>query len=81
MLMETFYQSYNKLISIENIFQAWNEFRKGKRKRLDVCVFERRLEDNLFELHESLRNRTYYHGQYIFFMLTIPNKDTFIKHR
>ena len=39
---------YLSLISIENLFQAWNEFRKGKTKRLDVRVFERNLEDNLF---------------------------------
>ena len=48
---------FSNLISIENLFQAWNEFKKGKRKRLDVQIFERSLEDNLFELHRSLKKR------------------------
>ena len=39
---------YFTVLLLENLFQAWNEFRKGKTKRLDVRVFERNLEDNLF---------------------------------
>ena len=53
--------TYSNLISIENIFQGWEEFKKGKRKKLDVQVFERDLEDNLFILHEKLKNKIYYH--------------------
>ena len=30
---------YSNLISIENLFQAFSEFRKGKSKRLDVQIF------------------------------------------
>lgn len=36
---------YPQLISIGNLFQAWCEFRKGKRKRADGQLFERHLED------------------------------------
>lgn len=66
--------AYNQLISIENLFQAWGEFKKGKRKRKDVQVFERHLEDNLFNLHQELRNKTYKHGDYQSFYVNDPKR-------
>lgn len=60
-------------ISNENLFQAWSEFRKGKRKRKDVQIFERNLEDNLFELYRTLRDKTYEHGSYQSFYVHDPN--------
>lgn len=65
---------YSKLISIESIFQAWSEFRKGKRKRKDVQIFERNLEDNLFNLHQILKEKTYKHGQYQSFYVHDPKQ-------
>lgn len=66
--------NFVNLISLENLFQAWNEFKKGKGKRKDVQVFERHLEDNLFDLHESLRTKTYRHGNYQAFYVHDPKK-------
>ena len=66
--------NYSNLISIENLFQAWSEFRKGKSKRFDVQEFERHLEDNLFELQESLKNKTYRHGNYQSFYVNDPKQ-------
>lgn len=34
--------------------RAWKRFRKGKRSKSDVRIFELRLEDNIVELHERL---------------------------
>lgn len=65
---------YEEIISIENIFQAWNEFKKGKRGKKDTQAFERRLEDNLFNLHLSLRNKTYKHGGYQEFYVHDPKR-------
>ncbi|MDO8620721.1 MAG: reverse transcriptase/maturase family protein [Candidatus Levybacteria bacterium] len=65
---------YSKLISIENLFQAWKEFRKGKAKRFDVAEFERNLEDNLFELHLKLKNKSYKHGGYESFYVHDPKQ-------
>lgn len=56
--------NYADIISIGSLFQAWSEFKKGKRKRKDVQIFERNLEDNLFKLHEKLKFKTYLHGEY-----------------
>lgn len=66
--------NYSQLISIESLFQAWDEFKKGKRKRKDVQEFERYLEDNLFELHNELRFKTYIHGDYQSFYVQDPKQ-------
>lgn len=63
---------YQKIISIEHLFQSWNEFKKNKRGRRDVQIFERNLEDNLFELHTNLANKTYQHKNYTAFNIYDP---------
>ena len=65
---------YYDLISIEKIFQAWNEFKKGKRKKKDTQVFERNLEDNLFGIYSSLKEKIYQHGNYKSFYVNDPKK-------
>ncbi len=68
------HKSYSQLTSAEDLFQAWSEFRAGKRKRKDVQEFERNLEDNLFALHESLIKKTYRHGNYFAFFVHDPKR-------
>lgn len=68
------HREYQDLISIENLFQAWNEFKRGKRNKKDIQVFERNLEDNLFELHLKLKNKTYRHGSYESFFVHDPKR-------
>lgn len=71
-MMITHRKSYAEITSIENLFQAWGEFKKGKRNRKDVQIFERNLEDNLFELQQALKDKTYRHGQYHSFYVYDP---------
>jgi RNA-directed DNA polymerase len=66
--------SQASLISIENLFQAWNEFKKGKRGKKDVQNFEINLEDNLFDLYLRLKNKSYQHGEYKSFYVYDPKK-------
>ena len=66
------HMNYLEFTSVENLFQAWSEFKAGKRKRKDVQVFERYLEDNLFELYHVLKNKTYRHGKYQSFYVHDP---------
>jgi retron-type reverse transcriptase len=61
-----------KIISLENLFWSWKEFRKGKRHKIDVQEFERNLEDNLFGLHLELKSKTYRHSDYTSFYITDP---------
>jgi len=53
---------------------AWKEFRRGKRKKIDVQIFERNLEDNLFALHQKLADGIYQHGNYTSFYITDPKR-------
>jgi retron-type reverse transcriptase len=63
---------FDQVISLENLFVAWREFRRGKRARSDVQVFERHLEDNVFLLHNDLVSGTYCHGPYHRFHIFDP---------
>jgi retron-type reverse transcriptase len=51
---------------------AWQEFRRGKQKKLDVQIFEQNLIENLLSLHEDLRHQTYEHGAYYAFKINDP---------
>ena len=51
---------------------AWQEFRRGKRNKSDVQKFEFNLEDNLFQLHQELRNEIYQHSYYTTFCICDP---------
>lgn len=64
----------NNFIISENTFNAWIEFRKGKRDKEDVQLFERNLEDNLFQLYVDLKNKTYRHSSYQSFYVNDPKQ-------
>lgn len=63
---------FDEIISLDNLFPAWREFRRGKRGRQDVQEFERNLEDNIFALHEELVAGRYRHGSYHRFHIFDP---------
>ncbi len=64
--------SYEEIISLENLFTAWQEFLPGKKKKQDVQEFGARLTDNILQLHEELANFTYVHGPYKAFNISDP---------
>ena len=63
---------FEKIISLENLFLAWQEFAKGKRKKPEVQKLEFSLEDNLFSLHGALKNKNYQHSDYTAFNVCDP---------
>jgi len=65
---------FEKIISLKNLFDAWTEFRRDKRRKKDVAEFELNLEDNIFKLHEDLVNGVYKHGGYFSFFINDPKK-------
>mgnify|MGYP001558791788 CR=1 FL=1 len=64
--------SYNDIISVENLCQAWREFARGKKKRGDVAEFSFNLSANIFNLHEDLLSKNYKHGGYVGFNISDP---------
>lgn len=65
---------FTNIISLENLFLAWKEFRVGKRTKPDVCEFEYHLDDNLFELHQLLIRKQYVHEPYKDFYINDPKR-------
>lgn len=65
---------YDDVVTIENIFKAWDDFVKGKRKRGDVNEFAIHLSDNLFDILYDLKNNTYVHRDYEEYIICDPKK-------
>lgn len=65
---------YDEIISLENLFAAWSEFRRGKMKKCDVQAFAWKLEDEIFRLHADLKDGTYQHGSYESFFVCDPKR-------
>ena len=63
---------FSEIILLDNLFSAWQEFCRGKKKRIDVQQFEFNLEDNLFQLHQELKAKTYQHSHYTPFYIQDP---------
>jgi len=64
--------SVGDIISIENLFIAWQEFKKGKMRKKDVQEFAFDLEDNLFKLLKELKDKKYQHTNYSAFNISDP---------
>ncbi len=65
---------FEKIISLENLFDAWAEFKKQKSNKKDVIQFEINLEDHVFGLHKDLKNSSYKHGGYLSFFVHDPKR-------
>ena len=63
---------FEQIISLDNLFLAWKEFKKGKTGKLDIQEFEFNLEENIFQLHDDLKNKKYKHGPYVAFYVRDP---------
>ncbi|MCC6581951.1 MAG: group II intron reverse transcriptase domain-containing protein [Phycisphaeraceae bacterium] len=64
--------SYQDIISIKNLHQAWEEFLPGKKNKPGVAEFALHLSQNIFELHQDLKSKTYTHSPYQAFNVSDP---------
>jgi retron-type reverse transcriptase len=72
--MKTFNKLFDNVCSPENLFSAWDEFKRDKGKKEDVLEFERNLEQNVFELYREIRDKTYKHLPYMGFHIYDPKR-------
>lgn len=63
---------FSKIISSENLFRSWDEFKVGKNKKPDVMKFEKFVERNIFRLQRELGDSSYRHGPYSSFYICDP---------
>ena len=66
------HNTYDDIISVDNLLLAWREFLKNKRGRKDVQEFSTRLTDNILVLNRELTDKTYRHGGYTAFRINDP---------
>jgi retron-type reverse transcriptase len=64
--------TYNDIISLKNLYEAWEEFVRGKRYKKDVAEFSLSLSENIVLLHEDLKSGKYRHGAYLAFAINDP---------
>jgi retron-type reverse transcriptase len=67
-----FHNIFDDIISLENLFSTWEEFKRGKRNKPDVPKFEYNLEANIFQLQQELKAKTYKHSNYNSFYIQDP---------
>lgn len=72
--MRVYKKLFDKIIGLENLFLAWNEFRHNKRNKIDVLQFEKNLEQNIFQLYRDLKGGRYKHGPYKGFWINDPKR-------
>ncbi len=74
MQMELFdFSSYNP-IRLEEVFEAYYDCRKNKRKTFNALEFEGDFESRLVDLWREINNGTYYPGRSISFIVNKPVK-------
>ncbi len=59
---------------MDNLLEAWKEFKRGKSKKEDVQLFEMQLMDDLIALHNDLKSGDYEHGAYEHFVINDPKR-------
>lgn len=69
---------YDDAVSFDKLLKAHIKARRGKREKKDVILFELKLEQELLQLEEKLKNGTYRHGKYREFKVYEP-KERMIK--
>lgn len=63
---------FDHIVSLENLFKAWQEFKRGKTNKIEIQQFAFNLENNIFELHNRLVKKTWKPDQYISFYVKDP---------
>lgn len=63
---------FDHVVSLENLFKAWQEFKRGKANKIEIQQFAFNLENNIFKLHNRLVQKTWKPDPYISFYVKDP---------
>lgn len=67
------------MTSLGHLFDCWDQFKRGKRKKKEIQQFERFLEDQIFRLHDDLVSLQSQHGTYHRFYTFDPKERSISK--
>ena len=70
---------FEKITSIENLYEATRNAVRSKRDKEDIAEFLFHLEENIDMLHTELKTKSYHHGEYQLFDISDPKKRTISK--
>ena len=70
--MKTAKNLFDSIVAFDNVFDAAKKAAKGKREQMPVLLFYDRLEDNLWQIIDDLRNKTWQPGPYTTFSIYSP---------
>ena len=65
---------YDQIFAWDNLFLAYRKAAQSKRGKGPAARFEYKLEDNLVELEQELRDKSYRPGQYHSFYIHEPKR-------
>ncbi len=74
MQLELFDREGDGQIALEDVFSAYYECRKNKRRTINALAFEADFEENLIHLWREINDRSYQPGKSIAFVVTEPVK-------
>lgn len=72
--MKRYGNLYTKIVDIDNLRSAHIKARRNKRKRKDIVLFEQNSEQLLFQLQQTLVNKTYRTSTYRTFTIYEPKE-------
>lgn len=73
------HSSFEQIVSLENLFSSWEEFKRGKMYKLDVAQFATNIEQEIFTVHKKLQDQIYVHTTYTSFTIHDPKNRTINK--
>jgi RNA-directed DNA polymerase len=62
--MKRYGNIFYKICQYETLYRAYNNARKGKRYKKEILSFSYHLEENLLQLQNELKTKSYKHGEY-----------------
>lgn len=72
--MRRIYDLYQQVYAFDNLLWVEKTAARGKRGRPDVAAFEYHLEDELLQLRDTLREKTYRPGPYRRYVVREPKE-------
>lgn len=72
--MKRYERIFERIVSPEHLFAAWEAFRSDKQNKRDVAQFQWNLEPELFRLQRELASGRYRHGAYTSFYISDPKQ-------
>lgn len=72
--IKKFDKTFDNIFTLNNIFDAWRNFKKGKSNKKDILIFEQNAFSKIYKLYEEIINNKYIHDKYESFIVYDPKK-------